>query len=885
MRKTISLVLVVAMVLSVLAFVPTTSAATLDAHNVQVDAQYFSGTTEYAEVFGTIKEGYDWYDPYTIKEGNDSDGILTIDGKIDDGEWTGKVYHIDSDYAPNNNGMPYGNNALFEVPSAENTYYLWLKDGNNKSLAPAAGLEYDVRLMWDEEFFYMAVSYSDTDGNFNQNYASDGSNWDGDSIQFRLDPAGPNAVVGGKGYNAAVDSFPYDPEIHGETDTTANCTFPWDTSDTTYNSYAQETHSTIGNFIFSYYRDGYTDMCDASKRYWPTEVEIPQDDGTVKTEIQYSCADISPFAFEDYAGQPDSPLSPAYACAYSYDSNPHPAFVVEEISFEIALPWCLVREGYAPSANDELGFSMVRFNTALGNGAYNSFLEWGTGICGHPVKEMPQVVGGSNCLVLTEQNAMDTEGCEHEFADASCLLPINCIKCGYQKGFVAGHKYDFSHEILPTGSKNGNVSGTCTVCGHVFSQTINSQYAETWYDLRTDEASFHDQGWESGSGFTIQWETLDEEGKRYTEETDPTGTLRQLLWNPDGSAKHSYNKDKFGYAVADLTIDGQTGTYYASDSVRPSFTEKADVYITDLSAPEHVEGESDPYNNFFGNWFGGTAVAYAAGLVQVEGEYYFAIYPSALQVIKSYDALAEKALCITPAKPGQVTANEWHEYVFMFDSESETAMLMWDGELVASACDYHFRAITTNSKGEVVDDNDVQAILRQFQLPMYVKDVALGSAGLAAQYVELPDPGPLPEGGSGDVEDTTYTVTVNGVATEYKAGESVTISADALYESNSLYYRFNGWTGDVDAIGDAAAATVTFTMPEADVTVEASYLLIGDVSGDGKVNATDANLMKRIAAGQIDSVIAGDVNGDGSVNAQDANLLVRLVAGSYTPVK
>ena len=204
MRKIISLVLVAAMLLTMMVFAPTASAATLDANNVQIDAQYFGGSLYYNEIEGTPAKGFTWYGEELIKEGNPENGTLVIDGMIGENEWTDVVYHIDSDYAPNS-GLAYGSNDLFEVPSAENTFYRWLKDGNNQSLAPAAGLEYDVRFMWDEDYFYIAVQYTDTDGNVNGNTSGAGTNWDGDSIQFRLDPAGPNAVVGGTGYDASVD--------------------------------------------------------------------------------------------------------------------------------------------------------------------------------------------------------------------------------------------------------------------------------------------------------------------------------------------------------------------------------------------------------------------------------------------------------------------------------------------------------------------------------------------------------------------------------------------------------------------------------------------------------------------------------------------------------
>ncbi|MBR4881219.1 MAG: dockerin type I repeat-containing protein [Clostridia bacterium] len=59
--------------------------------------------------------------------------------------------------------------------------------------------------------------------------------------------------------------------------------------------------------------------------------------------------------------------------------------------------------------------------------------------------------------------------------------------------------------------------------------------------------------------------------------------------------------------------------------------------------------------------------------------------------------------------------------------------------------------------------------------------------------------------------------------------------------------------------------------------------IFGDLDGDGKINAKDANILIRIVAGTIiPSAVqrkAADVNNDGRVNSIDANLIVRIAAG------
>ena len=57
----------------------------------------------------------------------------------------------------------------------------------------------------------------------------------------------------------------------------------------------------------------------------------------------------------------------------------------------------------------------------------------------------------------------------------------------------------------------------------------------------------------------------------------------------------------------------------------------------------------------------------------------------------------------------------------------------------------------------------------------------------------------------------------------------------------------------------------------------------GDVNGDGRVNARDARLLLRYAAGLLDEqmldMAAADINGDGRVNARDARAILRAAAG------
>ena len=75
-------------------------------------------------------------------------------------------------------------------------------------------------------------------------------------------------------------------------------------------------------------------------------------------------------------------------------------------------------------------------------------------------------------------------------------------------------------------------------------------------------------------------------------------------------------------------------------------------------------------------------------------------------------------------------------------------------------------------------------------------------------------------------------------------------------------------------------------MPKRDLTLESEYIVVGDASGDGEVNAIDLNLMRRHLVGLYKantSVI--DINADDNVNAIDLNLMRRMLVGLYKPEK
>ena len=148
------------------------------------------------------------------------------------------------------------------------------------------------------------------------------------------------------------------------------------------------------------------------------------------------------------------------------------------------------------------------------------------------------------------------------------------------------------------------------------------------------------------------------------------------------------------------------------------------------------------------------------------------------------------------------------------------------------------------------------------------------------------------------VEDglrTSCTLTCDGVYVgEFAAGDEVTLPVPELKLDDGAYMRFFTWEGaDVTrseysgAAGTANGRTYTLVMPEENVDLTSSFVMMGDLNGDSKINAKDIALAKRIISGNMTTYTdaqyeAGDLNCDGKVNNKDLSPLKRLANGNYT---
>ena len=152
----------------------------------------------------------------------------------------------------------------------------------------------------------------------------------------------------------------------------------------------------------------------------------------------------------------------------------------------------------------------------------------------------------------------------------------------------------------------------------------------------------------------------------------------------------------------------------------------------------------------------------------------------------------------------------------------------------------------------------------------------------------------------GNVNDTVppkafndFFVVVNIEGVDIKPdGSGLTGSLDAYTKSNLVTGQIGTLTFTVDEDAEEGTYTVEAYVKEGSCTVEgsitfevkkaASNRLPGDANDDGKVNARDALLIAKYAAGWEDLEINlenAEVNEDGRVNARDALAIAKYAAG------
>ncbi len=773
MKRTLSLVLVVSMLLSMVAIAPFySSAATLDEYNVGTEAYYYGGSVQFSKLTGTNRSGknYTWDDPLSIKDGDASKGSLLINGKIDEGEWGNPSFVVSKDYAASNDGLTDKQNIADETPSAENSYFYYNKDNYPSPKTPMlGGMSYSVYLMWDEAYLYIAADVYDASGHSNNGTKCENI-WNGDSFQFRVDKDGPNSSVDGSGYNA-------DGGLDEDKNHVVN--YPWKTS---VRKGGVEFTSEVPNMVVAYTHsnDGLTIVTDNANRYYPHDVEVDDPDSDDENdkilEKQWCGVEVSYEAYtsdlvtdyETYKKEGGCAVEvkewgPVYAVACPQKIGTTGAY---QTQYEIAVPWDYIddAEDFLAEAGLELGLStMVIDRQASAAKSYGAFLEWGSGINNHRSYHDYQTCGGSNSLILSATNYNDRDDYhEHSFAAATCIAPETCTICGYERGYKTGHKYQLSGYKLPTESEAGSASAVCTVCGDNTTRTMAASEEKVYKGMsRTDGAIDLKQC--LSSAFSVAWthhtwtKTKNEDGTTdwsaedgavvYNTDGENAGASKNMLWL-SGQTRPAIDDDvtemvnPYGFTVLDMTCMSQTGTYFHLYDFHPknyAVNMQVDLWARLTADEENKEGETG-YNDCLAFWFGEKLIEYAAGLFIIEDkdkngvvtdtQAFFAITGSGnYDTAETIESFKKKALAYKEVdlEEFNIEQGKWNQMTFVADFDANVALLFWDGEYVVGAYDYHF----ARPEGE----NHSDPIIRLMNLKMCVTDLQAGNTSIAANYV------------------------------------------------------------------------------------------------------------------------------------------------------
>ncbi len=128
-------------------------------------------------------------------------------------------------------------------------------------------------------------------------------------------------------------------------------------------------------------------------------------------------------------------------------------------------------------------------------------------------------------------------------------------------------------------------------------------------------------------------------------------------------------------------------------------------------------------------------------------------------------------------------------------------------------------------------------------------------------------------------------ININGKIVQHTVGQERSLTADSFYLSQGWGYRFAGWRGDIDTIADPASSDTTVRIPARDITLQAEYILIGDIDGNGDITPADAVQIARMSVQNIPERSAGDIDGDGIVTSADVVYMKRYLVGNFTPTK
>ena len=896
MKKILSAFLAAIMIVSVMSVTAFVSSATpvthtLDAHNVGIDVPYFSGETVFYDINGKTtanNKSVEEWGPinHAAKTGA---GTLSLDGTVTEAEWGKPLVEVSSEYAASFGGR---------APSSENTYFWYNTKGNDVAKVKEKGMNFKMWMAWDEDYFYIAAVVDDPDSPMATQRG--GAIWNGDTLQFMIDPEGPNSIVGGQGFDPAAEN-----------------PFPWKSMERGGGQW--KNGGLVANIGASYVTEGnlgFPDLYDMSTRYDPQRVATwTQED---PPQIDYWSTNW--YGYEiNWMTNWDEMLATQSAPNEIMDTdNLNGAFAAIlpvnlgtqtnqkwQTTYELAIPWTLVsgthyefekvgdgEEDYEktlvrvvpdPKAGDEYGISVGLLNGVLGSSNYNAWLTWGSGIFHDQTDGVEFVTaGGSNSMVLSadELGTIAVNGAaahDHVFAPATCEAPETCTICGYKRGFATGHYYE--HEIVTPLSKtvDGEIKSTCKWCGDTYNTIVECGHNTVYNEFNdTLPASSINEGQANGE-WSTGWNYVYKEQK--VDDNPDSATYGKLvdtdvvIFNPDGTQKMTLRPID-GKLVFDLT-DHRAGTYFESRTNRKTYSMKYQIQMApDMSL--FTEDPSENYVNGFYNWFGGRQAAtagYSYGMNYAAG-----FFPTSVGSTSGTFKIIDAVGMVRKDAPNQRVyfetpvidlGTDWHDIEFVFDESAGACFFYLDDECIMAAAE----------EGMKMPGGDQVPLMRRMDMALMVKGLGYGetTAFLEDSYTSA----------GGD----KFTITCDGeVIGSYDAGETVELPVPEAVIDMGATYRFYNWNGadvarsafDLDE-NPVNGYKYTLVMPSSNVVLTSVRVLIGDVNLDGSITLPDVATVKKLLAGStLDDdrqTDAGDINFDGLFTLSDLGALKKMLAG------
>ncbi len=314
----------------------------------------------------------------------------TFDGIIDYYEWGEKSFTVyGADAAKPGDTMPAANNTFAYYGFEYDTVSDEIVSEDEAAKAKITGLTYDVWIRWDIKYLYIATKVNDPDGYYLP--AGRERIWNGDCVQFRVDPQGPNGYCKYKNSDYDYRTEGFDVEVAEGVGY-----MPWAYRTKICNIGLGAVNGDTSNSrnIQAY------DMADQGTGNM-TKMQLLNDPSkmgpnvnALKDENDYTT--LFNMSITDNG---DGTSTNCYECAVPW------AFIDQWGLGQVAV-------GYA------WGMSMVVLNGYddgdADTSAYDSFLTWGSGICGAQQDDafLRPTAGGSNAIVLGDRDAITGETVE-----------------------------------------------------------------------------------------------------------------------------------------------------------------------------------------------------------------------------------------------------------------------------------------------------------------------------------------------------------------------------------------------------------------------------------------------------------------------------------------